>query len=364
MSRKTPGTAKRAKKKHQKALKRSQKLDLRHESRERQARREPARSHDPLEDWAPQEEGIHGLALRLETPHFVAARLADRLELPPEVWAPKRVSALSTEELVRKLGEMGIAVTQAGFQEAFTQIQDESVSAAAERLWMPSLSLEATVHDQDFVLLAARELFGRWLPGQSSHEALVCTFLDSLDAHDDREDERAVEHGLNLWHMLRPRLSEQMRLPEDVDALFDIRETFSLWPLDFASSSLTVAARRPELAAPAAQVIEGVVAQFSEEADDWRLSLESDRARLLATAGRHDEAEQLLLRLIDRHPHAAAGYVVLAELLSRPGADAASRQRALELLEAAAARPVEDGEDWSLNRRIRELRKDLAQTPR
>jgi tetratricopeptide (TPR) repeat protein len=338
MSRKDLRAAKRAKKKHQKALKRAQQLARRREAHEQEARQRHALLHDPLAGWVPQVEGIQGLAHRLKATFFQAARLTDRPGLPAEVWSPQRVRSLPTEELVRRLGALGIVANEAAFRDMFAQ--DWSMSAAAERVWLPQLVPEASVHDRDFVRLAACELHGRWLPDTPFHEALVSAFLDSLEAHEAREDERAVERGLVLWRLLRSRLSEHMRQTDDVDELLNLRESFTFWPLEFASSALRVVPRRPELAPPAAQVLDEMVTQFQEERGDWWLSVKGNRARLLAAAGRSEEAEQLLRRLIEEHPDHAVGYAVLAGLLSHPGADTESRQRALGLLEAAAARPV------------------------
>jgi tetratricopeptide (TPR) repeat protein len=357
MRRKDPGAAKRAKKKHQKALKRAQQLARRREAQEQRARQWHARRHDPLAGWAPQVEGIQGLAHRLGTTFFEAARMTDRSGLPEAVWSPQRVRSLPTEELVRRLGTLGIIAHETGFRETFAQ--DWSMSEAAERAWLPRLGPEATVHDRDFVRLAACELHGRWLPDTPFHEALVSAFLDSLEAHHANEDERALERGLSLWRLLRSRLSEHMRLTDDVDELLDLYEPFSLWPLEFATSAVRAVPRRPELAAPAAKVLDEVVAQFQEERGDGWLSMQGNRARLLAAAGRGEEAERLLGRLIDKYPDHAVGYAVLAELLSLPGAETASRHRALELLEAATARPVKDAEEWNLARHLQELRKSL-----
>src|SRR5688500_6953618 len=121
MSRKNPDAAKRAKKKHQKTLKRAHQLARRREAQEHQARQRHAHVHDPLAGWVPQLEGVQGLARRLETTFFEAARLTDRPELPAEVWSPQRVRGLPTEELVRRLGALGLVANEAGFRETFAQ---------------------------------------------------------------------------------------------------------------------------------------------------------------------------------------------------------------------------------------------------
>jgi hypothetical protein len=84
------------------------------------------------------------------------------------------------------------------------------------------------------------------------------------------------------------------------------------------------------------EVLDEVVARFQEEHGGWWLRVQGHRAQLLAAAGRGEEAERPLDRLLHEPPDPAAGYAVRAQCLSRPGADAASRQRALELPLAGA----------------------------
>jgi hypothetical protein len=357
MSRKDPSAARRARKKHQKALKRAQQLARRRDAQERKARQRHARLHDPLEGWLPQLEGLQGLALRRDRTFFEAARLADDVDLPEPVWSLQRVRALSTEALGHRLAALGIVTHETDFRETFAA--DWSLTQAAERVWLPRLGPQATVHDRDFVRLAACELHDRWLPDLPSHEALASAFLDSLEAHQDGEDERALERGLHAWRLLRSRLPERLHLTDDVDEVLDLSVSFSYWPLEFASSAVRAVARRPERAAAAAEVLDEVVARFQEAHGGFWLCVQGHRAHLLAAAGRGEEAERLLDWLLQEHPGHAAGYAVRAELLSRPGADAASRQRALELLETALSRHVEDAEEWDLSSHLQELRRSF-----
>jgi hypothetical protein len=92
----------------------------------------------------------------------------------------------------------------------------------------------------------------------------------------------------------------------------------------------------------------------------WELSLWGDHAVLLDAAGRREEAEHVLRRLREENPQQAAGYAIQADLWSREGAPLEQLQRALRLLEEAAARPVLDARDWDLSARLQRVRRALA----
>lgn len=354
-------SAQRAKKKHQKALKRAQQLAHRRKELVQHGLKAASHLHTPFSRWN-QAEGLEGLARQGKMTPFEAAHWADELagrgeRIPNKVWTAGRVRALPAEELLARLAALGISTSEQSFRELFAQ--EWAIWEAAERRWLPHLSAQATVHERDFVRVAACVLHSRWMPDIPSHEALLCAFFEGLDALERAEDRRAVERWLSFWRMLRPRLPTRIHPNDLISELGEMRQPFFSWALDFSTAALNTVRQHPELAAPAAEVLGELLARLAPEDKHRELPLQGDRACLLEAAGRRDEAEQLLRQLREQYPRQAVGYAIQADLWSREGADREHLQRALQLLEEAAARPVLDGKDWDLDARLQQVRRAL-----
>jgi hypothetical protein len=78
----------------------------------------------PWSDWDPSTEGLVGLARRNECSPFAAVMLVQDLaddgevDLPDGFWTPRRVEALSSEDILARLGGLGGAVDEPGFVRA------------------------------------------------------------------------------------------------------------------------------------------------------------------------------------------------------------------------------------------------------
>jgi hypothetical protein len=203
-------------------------------------------------------------------------------------------------------------------------------------------------------------LHERWLPDTPSQEQFIIAFSEGLSAFELGDERRAVEHWLRFWRMLRPRLPSRLIPGELITDLVGKSEMYFTWGSDFSTAAMKVARSQPEVAAPAAEVLGELLSRLAKVDKPWELALWGDQAVLLDAAGRREEAEQLLRRLREENPEEAAGYAIQADLWSREGAPPEQLQRALRLLEEAAARPLLDAGDWDLSARLQRVRRALA----
>jgi hypothetical protein len=226
----------------------------------------------------------------------------------------------------------------------------------AEQQWAPRLPNEATVHDDDFVHIAACELRARWVPDRPAREQILEHYLDGGRACEKHEYGAAVQRWLAFWRHLEPCLTDAVRTTDDVQRLLDSDEPFFNWAEDFAWCAIRAGANDPALAAEAAGVLRQMLDRLPDERGNWRVYVAADLSSLLFLAGRTEEAEQLRLSCIEEHPDKSIGYIMLAaQWASEPHTTAESVRRALALLRKAAAYPVTDGDDWELARRITNL---------
>jgi hypothetical protein len=102
-----------------------------------------------------------------------------------------------------------------------------------------------------------------------------------------------------------------------------------------------------------------VLTHFPGEDELFRINFRADLGEFHFRTGENTEGEHVLLELIREHPDRATGYVRLADYFGygpTPNSGPIDRERALELLEQALARPVTDAADYDLEMRLAELR--------
>jgi hypothetical protein len=228
----------------------------------------------------------------------------------------------------------------------------------ATSAWLPLLPAVSDAHARDFACFAACALWKRWRPEGPSREMLTERLLRQGFADDHGRFTEAVEHGQQFWSLLQKVLTPEIRTCELADALLGRPGALSNWPSDFAITAHTAAHDNPEAGRLAAATLAEVLARFPDEPDDWTLSLVHSRAELIYETVSREEGEQILRGQIAAHPDRAGAYVTLANLWAEDGKE----HQAFHLLEEAAARAVEDGDDWDLAVRIEDLREAMGAT--
>jgi len=355
-SNKGGSAGKRGKKKHQKELKRKSKLAP-----------SPAAPPVRVRDWKPEKEGIEGLSRRLRSSYaailydltrFTSTALAD---LPAVVWTKPRMFALATSELLARLGALGIAVTEADFLAATGA--GSSAVRFAERAWLPLLPRGSSVHDRDFVRLAAWALWRRLRPEAPPVEEILELCFTGDDHAVAEQPEPALRSWLAFFDGLRPRLTPSIRTLADLDNLvqgeLDDVETWAQALCDFA---MEIAARAPDLARRAAAVLGDLAERLSGEPDEWRIVMADDQARLLGALGAKSEGERALRAMIARVAPAPGAWLTLVEFLTDDEDDDPDDLRAaITALKAAKALEPDPKEHWDFDERLADLRDRLEE---
>jgi len=293
MAKNDKAAAQRAKKKHQKDKKR--KLEVvkkRRTEAERLAVEAEVRSmhrarEDVLRDWKPEQEGVHGLAMRSQRNLFETARSLEHLAhhgtaLPDYLWTTSRIAALSTEDIVAKLAPIGIETSQAGFAEGSKQ--DISALGYWERAWEPGLADTTPVRDLDFAALAACELWQRWQPERPSSEMMLARLIDADEAEHHEDYALAGEKALEMWSFLRTTLPGK-RTVDQIQERLHVDWDFMSWTDQLFEYGDKTRETRPELGARIAEAFEQMLAEVTDADEDERLEWIDFRAKLTAPAG-------------------------------------------------------------------------------
>jgi hypothetical protein len=341
----------RGKKKHAKELKRKNKLA-------------GSVSHTPAaaRAWDPQKEGIERFARRLHAPYYTLAHeIEDHAsapldQLPSVVWTPQRIAALSTSELLTRLGAVGITTTEEAFVAATAQ--ERSALRFARRAWLPVLRDGSSVHDHDLALLGACALWQRLRPATPSLEGILDPYLDGIAQALSNEPRAALEAWLQFFDRLRTLFTPEIRTIADIEALFD----GEIDDIQFLTEDLFELAReldpRPEDLTRRVAAALGVIAeQLSGEDPRWWREVIHGQASLLAGINDLAGGEALLRATIARHPARLEARVALVDyLLDNEGDENGGVKQAIAVLEEAKASGAVPEHHREIDNRIDELR--------
>jgi hypothetical protein len=346
----------RSKKKHEKELKRKHKL------------MSPAPLRPALAGaaaWKPETEGISGYADRLRARYYpLACDIAEHTpspldELPGMVWQKPRIAALSTTDLLARLGAVGITTSEEAFIAATAA--DFSAIRFAQTAWLPLLSPTASVHDRDLALLGACSLWERLRPTPVSLEALGDAFRDGVEHALSTKFDLAVEAWLVFFDRLRSRFTPAIRTLPDLDRLLDGEvDDIEAWTDDLVDLTGSAHPRQDDLTRRVVAALGALAEQLDHAHPSWLAVIRDHQAHLLAGLGAGDEAVALLRAEIARDPGNLAPYVALTEVLMDDAADFREGVlAAIAVLEEARAEAALKADHSEINDRIAGLKLHL-----
>ena len=297
---------------------------------------------------------------------YRAAKWADRSDMQRRIgerqrkvlmtrWLPSRVAAMSTAEIQERLAGLGIDAAEERYKELARG--RDSAWAIGEDVWLASAGERLdSAGDEDFICLAACELWKRFIPDIVSEEMRVDWLEDGNELMKSDDYAGSSDAWLLLWDWVRPRLTADMRTLDAADPLLDDAEFMLNWIQDLFMVLRNAAMDQREYADAGVRLCEQILSQFTEEDARVLDDMRCDLADMLFMRGDRARGEQILIQIMDSRPNEAIGYVRLSDALMDYGGDEADLDCALSLLEQAAARPVRDPEGWDLEARLSQLR--------
>ena len=269
---------------------------------------------------------------------------------------PAVVAKLSTEALLARLAKLGVDASR----EAYLGCAEGRSSAwAIGEQWRATIGRSLSPYQEDLVGLGACELWKRYLPQRPSMEMLDDWMAEGYERLWEHDHLGACERWLEVWEHLRPRLLPEMRTVQATASIFNGGEYLYNWVQEFTLELHNAAQHDRRYAEHGGDLCRRVLAQFPDEDELFRINFRADLGEFLYMLGEDQDAERVFLELIDDHPDDPAGYARLAEVLGHgPTRERGPIDvpRAIELLERALARPVQDAEAYDLAARLRELR--------
>ena len=287
-------------------------------------------------------------------------QFAQMARLEPErarrFYTPRKVAALDTHEILARLRKLDVDASR----EAYLALAEGKNSAwAISDQWRETINRPLSRYAEDFLGLAACELWKRYRPEHPSIEMLDDAMQEGYRLSMQGEGARACDGWWQVWQRIRSRLRPEMGTTHSAAVVFDGTQCLFNWVQDFALELHNAAVAERRYAETGVRFCQEVLAQFRDEDELFMLNFRADLGEFHFLAAQHNDGERVLLELIRDHPERAAGYARLADLLGygpTPNSQPIDLQRAQALIEQALARPVTDAAQYDLKTRLADLR--------
>ena len=271
-------------------------------------------------------------------------------------WSSAKVARLETAEILSRLEKLGID----GHQAVFVVLTGGRTSAwSIGKTWMNGLSVPPNGADDDFICLAACELWKRYCPERPSMEMLDDWVTEGYDLSQARRNVEAVEIWLRVWEHVRPRIEPHMTTFDAADAVFQVSQFFGNWIQDFTMEIRNAGISDQKYTEIGIRVIHEVLGQFVDEALNTVLNFRCELGGFLFLADRCEEGEAVLQSIIREYPDLSCGYAELSTAMGYTTHGIPDYPRAIAIIEQALAYPVVDAADWDLEVRLDDFREKM-----
>ena len=273
-----------------------------------------------------------------------------------------QMRSLSTEQLIEKLLEKGVRYDQ----EQFLAMCEKENSAwdAAEMLWPKQLkSLEKNV--SDVAGLAACLLWQRLY----DEKKLTKVSIEMLDDWMEKgykllgkDRFEACRIWMRVWETFKADYDLANRSIDEIDAQFNGSQSFFNWCQDFEMELINASIDLKEFAELGVSYLNEFLACFADEDTIIVNQFKSSLGEIYCRSGDQETGEKVMRELIRQYPDRMIGYIGMEMAISikKMNDEALALEERLNILEEAKKFPVIDGENFDLDRRIFDLKKEIA----
>ncbi|MFH1152497.1 MAG: SEC-C metal-binding domain-containing protein [Pseudomonadota bacterium] len=273
-----------------------------------------------------------------------------------------QMRSLSTEQLIEKLSQRGVRYDQ----EQFLAMCEKKVSAweVADNLWPKQMkSYEKDISDATG--LAACMLWQRLY----DEKKLTKVSIEMLDDWIERgykqlskDQFEACRIWMRVWDTFKTDYDLANRSIDEIDAQFNGSQSFFNWCQDFEMELVNASIDSKEFAELGVAYLKEFLAFFDDEDTLFVNQFKSSLGECYCRSGDQEAGEKVMRELIRQYPDRMVGYIGMEMALSirKMDDEALALEKRLKILEEAKEFPVIDGEDFDLDRRIVDLKKEKA----
>jgi len=230
-----------------------------------------------------------------------------------ERWTTKKVAAMTTEAIEAQLAAFGVKHSH----ERFVKLASDRNSAwTISEAWRKDDSVKCTEKEEDFLGLAACELWKRLMPDRPSMEMLDDWMQEGYSLVEQNKEPEACSMWWKVWRALLPRFTPEMRTMRVVEEAFSGYQSVFNWSQDFEMHLGNAARHDEHYAAIGRQYCTEWMGQFPDEDHGTQVNFRRALASFLFRLGETAEMSAVLHRLPLEWPEDVWSYVALADAYS------------------------------------------------
>jgi hypothetical protein len=221
-------------------------------------------------------------------------------------WSLDEIRAFTTEQIIQKLREFGVAFNQEKF------LRDVTHFYAASDLsdyWYVTHRITARGFDEDFIWMAALVLWERLAPEVMNSERLddlMQAGYDLLEAH--REAEACIL-WLQVWEHLKDRFRPELNDINEAEQVFSGLQSLSNWCSDLEMELGNAGRDDRSFYAKRIQFCREFYTLFPATDANTLLNMKRAEAESLFALGQVEEGEKAFAALVKEFPDSAWGYI-------------------------------------------------------
>ncbi len=185
-------------------------------------------------------------------------------------------------------------------------------------------------------------------------DQLIAQGYDHLDKHDFL---KACETWAHVWDQFMLRLSIKMTSCETTLPVYDGSFFLADWIQEYCAAMHNAALEHETWAKTGASFCSQVLLQFPDEEELLLENFTASHGEFLFLCGEVVEGEEVLTALIKNRPHRSVGYAYLADMFGEARFNVGKESprnldKAIAILHQGLAYPVEDAEDYGIDKRL------------
>ena len=267
-----------------------------------------------------------------------------------DFWSPEDIEPIPTEEIFLMLADLGIPVTEEMFLEEVAACHS---AAEIYKRWKSLYVIMAEGRDADFPWMAADVLWRRLAPDKISVEMLDDMMQEGYELIEEG-DPQGCHIWLEIWEVLKPRFTPEMRKVDDANSVFEGSEFLSNWCQDLEMELRDAAVHDPTFHDLRIRYCREFCEFFPEETITVP-NMKRAVAESLYLSGKTDEADLEFLACVAADPKDPWNYIIWGDMYSGMEGQPSDPSRAEDLYRKALG--LDPQEDKGIRERIADLRK-------
>lgn len=223
-----------------------------------------------------------------------------------KLWSLDEVRSFTTKEIILKLAEFGINVTEESFLkevESFYSAYD-----LAEHWWKTN-KVTAKGYDQDFPWMAAVVLWERLAPHMINSEKLDDMMQEGYRLCSEGKEEEGCRIWLEVWEHLKKRFTPEMKSISDAKEVFSGLQNLFNWCQDLEMELGNAGLKEPSFYKKRIEYCREFCKLFPETDKLIIENMKRAEAESYFALGLVEQGEKAFQALVDEFPNSAWAYI-------------------------------------------------------